>query len=170
MSVRAFSRSVAASNTGGMPGSSKTAVWRSITRSARRRFTRISSSGGPLRSLNEEVCPLQQGARNREAERSGRLQIDRQLELGRLLHRKVRRSRALEDPVDVGGGATEQIATVSTIGPEATSIHKLSESVDGREPAHRREVQDPGSVGERQGVFHCNQSVHLPHECFLERL
>jgi len=38
-SARAFSKSVAASNTGGTAGSSKTAVWRSITRSATRQFT-----------------------------------------------------------------------------------------------------------------------------------
>ena len=46
---------------------------------------------------------------NREAERLGGLEIDHQLEFGRLLDGQVGRFGAFEDLVDVDGGAPIQV-------------------------------------------------------------
>jgi hypothetical protein len=72
--------------------------------------------------------------------------------------------------VDVGGAVTIQIATVGTVRHEASGVHELSEAIDGREPAHRRELQDPRPVGERHLVFHRDERVDLAEECGLEQL
>ena len=45
------------------------------------------------------------GRRHVEAERLGGLEVDHQLVLGRRLHRQIGRLRALEDAVDIAGGA-----------------------------------------------------------------
>ena len=47
----------------------------------------------------------EQRRRHREAERLGGLEVDHQLVLGRRLHRQVGRLLALEDAIDVAGGA-----------------------------------------------------------------
>src|SRR5690348_14288192 len=47
----------------------------------------------------------EQRRRNGDVQRLGGLEIDRQLERGRLLHGQVPRPRALEDLVDVAGRA-----------------------------------------------------------------
>src|SRR6185369_2298985 len=59
------------------------------------------------RSLNQLICPPQQRRRDRQAERLGGLEVDDQLELRRLLYGEIGGFRALEDLVDVAGGASE---------------------------------------------------------------
>ena len=49
--------------------------------------------------LDDLISPRQDGLRDRETQGFGCLQIDNQLESPRLLHRQVRRLRALEDLV-----------------------------------------------------------------------
>ena len=53
--------------------------------------------------LNHLVGASEQRGRHGEAKRFTGLEIDRQLELGRFLHRQVSWLLALEDPVDVAG-------------------------------------------------------------------
>ena len=56
------------------------------------------------RSLNDLVRPLQQRRRDREAERLGRLEVDDELEFGRLLDRQVGGLGPLEDPIRIEFG------------------------------------------------------------------
>src|ERR1700716_4327743 len=51
-----------------------------------------------------------------EAERLGGLEVDDQLVLGRRLHRQVGRLLALEDAVDVAGGASVLVDQVGPVG------------------------------------------------------
>jgi hypothetical protein len=63
-------------------------------------------------SLDDPIRPQQQRRRNREPERFGGLHVDDELELGRLLDRKIPGVRPLEDHVDVVGGAAPQSVPV----------------------------------------------------------
>ena len=56
-------------------------------------------------SLDHPIRSRQHVRRNRQADLLGGLQIDHQLELGRLLDRQVGRLGAFQDFVHVGGGA-----------------------------------------------------------------
>ena len=51
--------------------------------------------------LNDLVCSLQQGLRNREPERLCAFQIDNELELARLLHRQIGRVGPIENLVNL---------------------------------------------------------------------
>jgi hypothetical protein len=61
----------------------------------------ILSEQLPALLLDHLVGAQQQRRRDREAERLGGFEIDDELELGRLLDGEIRRSRTLEDLVDV---------------------------------------------------------------------
>ena len=67
-------------------------------------------SAGPL--LDDLIRPRQHRRRDREAERFGGLQVDHELELRGLLDGQVGGLGALEDLVDVDGGAPEQVLEV----------------------------------------------------------
>jgi hypothetical protein len=63
----------------------------------------------PMRLLNHLIRPPQQRRRDRQAEGLGRLEVDDQLELRRLLDGKLARVFALQDPVHVSGSARLEI-------------------------------------------------------------
>src|SRR5215211_2476540 len=60
-----------------------------------------------------------------EAERLGGLEVDDQLVFRRLLHRQVGWFRALENFVDVGSGAPNQVIEVAGVGHEAARLYIL---------------------------------------------
>src|SRR5262249_56735027 len=68
-------------------------------------------------------------------------QVDDEIELGRLLDRKVARFRTAKNLVDIIAGAPEQVRVVCPIGHQTSCFHKLSPT------AYRRE-----SRAEDQGV------------------
>src|SRR5262245_9127607 len=71
--------------------------------------------------------------------------------------------------MDVVGGAVKQIAAISAIRDEATGVHELSESVDGGESAHRREVHDADSVGDGEVIVYRDQRIDLTQHGGFER-
>src|SRR4051794_38393565 len=62
--------------------------------------------------LDDFVRGCEQARRKRDAKRPGRLQVDRQLERGWILDRQLGRPRALQDAIDIGGGAAELLGAV----------------------------------------------------------
>src|SRR5207244_3091731 len=76
---------------------------------------------GPFSWMDHLVRPLHQRRRDRQPEGLGGLEVDDQVELGRLLHGQVGGLGALEDLVHVGRGASEQISNVRSIGHKAPS-------------------------------------------------
>ena len=62
----------------------------------------------------------------REAKRLCGLQIDHQLELGRLFDRQVGRLRTLENLVDEAGGPTIKISNIGPVGQKEARLRQLS--------------------------------------------
>src|SRR5438128_3159583 len=92
------------------------------------------------RSLFDHVIRAQeQRLRDREAERSRRLQIDHQLERRRLLDGEVRRLCALEDLIDEGRGLAELFTDACSVRNEAAGLHVFTRGIDHRQPVFRRQ-------------------------------
>src|SRR5262245_27597523 len=81
--------------------------------------------------LDHVVRAPEERRRKDETEHLGSLEIDHQLELGRLLDGQVAGLGALEDLVDIGGRASERVGRAGPIGHEAAVVHVLPHSVDG---------------------------------------
>ena len=56
--------------------------------------------------LDDSVCPVKLGRRNRQADLLGGLQVDHQLELHRLLHGKIGRLSPVQDLVNIASGVS----------------------------------------------------------------
>src|SRR6266487_915600 len=88
----------------------------------------------PRRSLNHLVRTQQQRLRDREAECLGGLEVDHELELGRLFDWQVTGFCALEDLVDVLRTAARQISKMCAVREEAARIHEFAEPIHCRQP------------------------------------
>jgi hypothetical protein len=106
--------------------------------------------------------PLQKRRRDRQPEGLGRLQVDHQLVLGRLLDREVAGLGALEDLVHVGGGAPKQISKVRSIGHKAPGIDILPPWKHRWQPGPGRQVHEASSLTEEHGAYQHSQSTRAP--------
>jgi hypothetical protein len=66
----------------------------------------LAADGLTSSSLDDVIGSEQQRPRDRQAQRLGSLEVDDQLELGRLLYRKIAGSGAFEDLVDIASCAS----------------------------------------------------------------
>src|SRR5262249_29256724 len=82
------------------------------------------------RSFNYLVRPREQHRRHTEPQRVGSLQVDHQFELGRRLHGKIARISALQNTVDVGCGATEDIDGIAAVRNETAARSKHTQWID----------------------------------------
>src|SRR5262249_33049590 len=89
--------------------------------------------------FNHLVGGREQPVGNLEAERLCGLEIDRQLVLDRVLHRKVGRLLALEDAIDVTGRAPVRVGRVGGVGDEAAGGDEVGPGVDRRQRVPGRE-------------------------------
>src|SRR5262247_4141899 len=78
-------------------------------------------------SFDHLIRPLQERRRDREAESLGGLEVDDQLELNGLFDRKVGGFGALQDLVDIGRGAAEEIREACPISHEAAGVRCFPE-------------------------------------------
>src|SRR5262249_9081952 len=104
------------------------------------------------RSLNNLIRPPQQGRRDRQAEGSGGLEVDDELELRRLLHRQVGGLRALEDPVDVAGCAPQHVRVVRSVNHAPAFLGEVAIREDPWEVMRRGIVDDPRSIEKKKAI------------------
>src|SRR6516164_1611552 len=84
-------------------------------------------------SLDHLVGALLKTQRNVEAERLGRLEIDRQFVLDRNLDGKLARLRALQNFIHIRRRALKIIALVISVGQQAAEFSEETARIDGRE-------------------------------------
>src|SRR5215813_4222744 len=99
-----------------------------------------------LRSLDDLVGSHEDGLRNRQAQRLGGLEVDHQLELRRLLNRKIFGLRALQDLVHEDRCSAPDVVDVSTIRDQAAGVDILSEPIHQRKSVLGRQFREPLSV------------------------
>src|SRR5439155_17477767 len=117
------------------------------------------SSARSLHLLDDLVRPEQERLRHRESERLGGLEVDDQLELGRLLDGQIPGLRTLENLVHVGGGAAVQVRKVRAIGHETPGIHSLPPRVHCRQPVLCRQVYEASALIEEHDARQDSQSA-----------
>src|SRR6185295_18796645 len=92
--------------------------------------------------LDDLVGPGQDGARHRQPDRARGLEVDGELEPVHLLDGQVTRPGALQEPVDVGGGAALGLREARGIAQEAARLDRLLERED------RGQSVLPGDLGD----------------------
>src|SRR5688572_11219570 len=98
------------------------------------------------RLLDDVVRPRQQRRRDGEAERSCSLQVDHQLELAGLLHRKLARPGAFQDLVDVARRTPDQDVEVGPIAHEAPRAYPGPPAAHQGNALLRGEVHDAWTI------------------------
>src|SRR5437867_13115446 len=93
-------------------------------------------------SLDHLVCAQQQRLRDREPERLGGLEVDHELELGRLFHRKLTGLRALEDLVDEACEPEIKVGIVHRVSYQSSGLDELAGWIGGRQPIAGHQVDD----------------------------
>ena|SRR5271163_1967820 len=108
--------------------------------------------------------------RDREPQRLGRLEVDHQLEFGRLLDRKIGRLRPLKDHIHVPRGAPVEIGTDYVIGYQATSIADLYRiRVHGRQSMAGGELTHSGAASNEDALGRYDEPLGALTDGGLER-
>src|SRR5207245_7566048 len=91
--------------------------------------------------------------RDFEAERLGGLQVDHQLEVDRLFHRKFGGLRTFKDLVDVAGGPEIQVRILHRVGHQSPGLYELARWIDGGQPMAGGQVNDRSPIHLGQAVY-----------------
>src|SRR5262249_1489401 len=116
-------------------------------------------------SLDYFVCTIQHIGRDRQADLLRGLQIDDELELGRLLDREISGLDAFQDLVYVSVRATEQVGKLWRIAHKPPVLHIFSGKEYNREPAFYREVCNPFPMRIEDGACQHKDCVCTPLTC-----
>ena len=116
----------------------------------------VMNSRRLIRSL---VGAQQERFRDAQPNRFRSRQVNDQLELGRLLDRKVGWFRALEDLVDIGCGSEIEVREAYPVGHQASGLDELPSDIDGWQPVAYRRVRDHWAIGLEQTIECHEESV-----------
>src|SRR5215510_8123119 len=92
--------------------------------------------------------------RNGDSKLFGGLAVDYELEFGRGLHRQVTGLGALEDSVDIGRCAPEEIEQVGAIRDQAAAADEVAKGIGGGQSMLRCQCDDPLAMDRRKDVGH----------------
>src|SRR5262249_22718716 len=95
----------------------------------------------------------------------GRLEVNRELEFGRLLDRQVSGPGTLEDLVNVLSRSAEHVAEVRPIGHQRASLDEVFLSIDHWQARIRRQCEKRLSMIEEVGIDNNVQSLSLRSPC-----
>src|SRR6266487_2621002 len=93
-------------------------------------------------SLDHLVRAQQQRLRDREPERLGGLEVDHELELGRLFHGKLAGLRPLENLVDEACEPEIKIGIVHRVAYQSARLDELAGRIGGGQPVARHQIDD----------------------------
>src|SRR5437870_5951176 len=119
-------------------------------------------------SLDHLVRAQQQRLRDPEAERLGGLQVDHELELGRLFHGKLAGLRALEDLVGEACESVVKVGIVHRVGYQSPGLDELAGRIGGRQPVAGHQVNDRLFVQLGKAVCTDDKRVDMLSDCQLE--
>src|SRR6516164_802609 len=127
----------------------------------------VSNVGAPRSPSPRDAAPSfdhlvrarEQHGRHVESQRVGSLQVDHQFELGRRLHGKIARISALQDPVDVGCGAAEDIGGIDTVGNQTATHSKYAQWIDCGQAEASRQRNDQITMIGGEGIRQDDQAA-----------
>ena len=88
---------------------------------------------------------------NVEPERVGGLEVDHQIELGRLFDRQCAGFGAVKNSIHIRRGSPIEIGVARTITHEASRFRELLEEIHRRQPAAGGKIHDAFSLAEKNG-------------------
>ena len=113
------------------------------------RQSKIQNRKSKIGSLDQFIRPFEHAVRNCQINLFGRLKVNDEFKLRRLLHRQVSRFGAFQDLVHVNSRAPIEVGGVRPIGHETALIDKLLVWVNSRQPVLGGKLDDLLSFREK---------------------
>src|SRR5712664_2349714 len=110
-------------------------------------------------SLNYLIRPLPERRRDGQAEGSRGLEVDDQLELRRLLHRKICRLGPTENLVNIQPAASCDLRQARAERHEPSLLHQLAEAIDRWQSSGRCKFDHLAAVRIQQAVWRSNKAL-----------
>src|SRR4029450_6645890 len=111
--------------------------------------------------VDDAIGALHERSRYGEIQCTRRFHVDHEVEPAWLVDRDVAGLHALDDLVDIRGGAVEIRREAGTIADEPAIRGDLRVGVDGRDSLPRRELDDARAIGEEHAVGQGHECVEL---------
>src|SRR6266568_2082375 len=137
-----------------------------------RRWSSLEAASYAIRaersSLDHLVRAQQQRLRDREPKRLGGLEVDHELELGRLFHGKLAGLRAFEDLVDEACEPEIKVGIVHRVTYQSTRLDELAGRIGGRQPVAGHQVNDHLLMELGETVCSDEKRVDMLADCAFE--